>query len=138
MSSSTVTEGGEGGGEGGEEGGGEGGREGGGLGGGGGGEGGSGGGEGGSEGGGKGGGEGGGKGSGEGGGGGITRGPQSVQSVPRLQYEYWDPGPPSLHPPSEAKVHVSRHWLPPGSMGGEGASTRVLQSSQSVPKAQSE
>ena len=38
-----------------------------------------------------------------GGSGGLrTRGPQSVQSVPKMQSEYWAPGPPSSHPPSEA------------------------------------
>ena len=47
--------------------------------------------------------------SGEGGEGGVgkIRGPQSVQSVPRLHVENSDPGPPSLQTPLEAKVHVS-------------------------------
>ena len=98
--------------------------------------------------------------------GGITRGPQSVQSVPRWQDEYSDPRPPSSHLPSEAKKgHASRHWLPPGSVGGEGGGggeggvggkdgeggggggesggvgdgiTRGPQSVQSVPRGQSE
>jgi hypothetical protein len=38
---------------------------------------------------------------------GKIRGPQSVQSVPRLHLENSDPGPPSLQTPLEAKVHVS-------------------------------
>ena len=49
--------------------------------------------------------------SGEGGEGGEgvgkIRGPQSVQSLPRLHVENSDPGPPSLQTPLEAKVHVS-------------------------------
>ena len=54
------------------------------------------------------------------GGGGIIRGPQSVQSVPRLQSEYSAPAPPSSQIPSEAWLHVSvqacavcssRRWL---------------------------
>jgi hypothetical protein len=36
------------------------------------------------------------------GGGGDTRGPQSVQSVPRVQIEYSAPAPPSSQSPSEA------------------------------------
>jgi hypothetical protein len=45
-----------------------------------------------------------------GGGGGGVRGPQSVQSVPRLHAENSDPGPPSLQIPSEAvALHVSVH-----------------------------
>ena len=40
-------------------------------------------------------------------GGGKIRGPQSVQSVPRLHVDNSDPGPPSLQKPLEAKVHVS-------------------------------
>jgi hypothetical protein len=49
-------------------------------------------------------GEGGGGEGGEGGegGGGCIRGPQSVQSVPRLQEVYSDPDPPSSQSPSEA------------------------------------
>ena len=38
---------------------------------------------------------------------GKIRGPQSVQSVPRLHVENSDPGPPSLQTPLEAEVHVS-------------------------------
>ena len=38
----------------------------------------------------------------EGAGGGIMRGPQSAQSVPRAQCEDSEPGPPSLHCPFEA------------------------------------
>ena len=47
------------------------------------------------------------------GGGGLTRGPQSVQSVPRAQAVYSDPGPPSLHTPSDRQLlhpgQVSSH-----------------------------
>ena len=52
--------------------------------------------------GGEGGGEGGGDGEGGERGGGDIRGPQSVQSVPRVQYEYSAPAPPSSQLPSEA------------------------------------
>jgi len=38
---------------------------------------------------------------------GKIRGPQSVQSVPRLHVKNSDPGPPSLQTPLEAEVHVS-------------------------------
>ena len=54
---------------------------------------------------------GGGGGDGDGGGGegmgGDIRGLQSVQSVPRVQSLHSDPGPPSSHSPSEAKLHIS-------------------------------
>ena len=53
-------------------------------------------------------------------GGGITRGPQSVQSVPRLQDANSAPGPPSSQPPSEAKLHVSVQPAP-GDAGGDDA-----------------
>ena len=73
-------------------------------------------------GGGEGGGEGeGGEGSGEGGGGGeASRGPQSVQSVPRLQFENSAPAPPSSHEPSEAEEHVSEQVCALNGGGGEG------------------
>jgi hypothetical protein len=48
----------------------------------------------------------GGYGGGSGGAGSDIRGPQSVQSVPRLQYEYVAPCPPSSQAPSEAYMHV--------------------------------
>ncbi len=38
-----------------------------------------------------------------------TRGPQSVQSVPRLHTGKSEPGPPSSHTPSFCKKHVSVH-----------------------------
>jgi hypothetical protein len=50
---------------------------------------------------------GGGEGGGGEGGGGDIRGPQSTQSVPREQSLHSDPGPPSLHSPSVAKLHIS-------------------------------
>jgi hypothetical protein len=59
----------------------------------------------------------------DGGRGGGKRGPQSVQSVPRLQSNHSAPGPPSSQTPSEAKPHVSvqagpvcnsRRWLGTG------------------------
>ena len=34
------------------------------------------------------------------------RGPQSTQSVPYAQCEYSEPGPPSLHEPPPAYMHV--------------------------------
>jgi hypothetical protein len=53
----------------------------------------------------------------------ADRGPQSTQSVPRLQMAYSAPGPPSSQSPSEATVQVSEH-------------NREPQSTQSVPRPQ--
>ena len=81
-----------------------------------------------------------------GGGGGLrTRGPQSVQSVPRAQLRNSEPGQPSSQSPSEAQTHVSKQM--PGARGGLGGDgggggalggggglrTRGPQSVQSVP-----
>ena len=46
-------------------------------------------------------------------------GPQSKQSVPRLQYENSDPGPPSSQSPSEGQLQVFEHSGEEGG-GGEG------------------
>ena len=82
-----------------------------------------------------------------GGGGGDIRGPQSVQSVPRVQSEYSAPAPPSSQRPSEAKLHVSEQVCAleesdgeggDGDGGGGDGDIRGPQSVQSVPRVQSE
>ena len=68
-----------------------------------------------------------------------TRGPQSVQSVPRAQLVNSAPGPPSSQSASEAQTHVSvQSGVDGGATDGGGArGTRGPQSVQSVPYWQS-
>ena len=54
----------------------------------------------------------------DGGGARGTRGPQSVQSVPRAQLRNSEPGPPSSQSPSEAQLHVSPQRTTLGGYGG--------------------
>ena len=75
----------------------------------------------------------------DGGGARGTRGPQSVQSVPRAQLRNSEPGPPSSQSASEAHTHVSvqRGVDDGGSDDGGARGTRGPQSVQSVPYWQS-
>ena len=53
------------------------------------------------------------------------RGPQSTQSVPRLQAVYWAPGPPSSQSPSEAQLHVFEQVCPTVSLSWRRSRTKV-------------
>ena len=68
----------------------------------------------------------------------MSRGPQSVQSVPPAHIEYSAPPPPSSQSPSSKESHVLEQptLLAGGGGGGRGGAVAVRgpQSAQSVPK----